>query len=344
MKRRGCAAAIAAGLLLLLAFAGLQAPIEAAFFLVIGWALFLGRVLPELTVSWQGVATALVALVLFVVGFQRLATWWVTTAHRSEEYTPNFDWKWGWTLIVTAAVVLSFVAGIAVVGATHQLVWMATSDKPLAENSWNGYLLHRESRADLRQIGIAMHAHHDEHHRFPAGGTFDRLGRPLVSWQTALLPYLDQVALFQSINLEVPWYAPENADALSTIVPAYSNSRGEPEREVDPSGSALSHYAGNRRALNGGGGLPLSAFRDGTSKTFIAGEVNANFKPWGDPTNYRDAGLGLNRSPDGFGGPSGGEVCLLLADGSVRSTSDRIDQNVLDALATPDGGEPVGEF
>jgi hypothetical protein len=344
VRHPGCAAATVVGLMLLLAFLGMQAPIEAAFFLLVGWALFLGRVLPDLSVSWQGVATACVSLLLFVVGLQWFAMR-VSTAHRSGEVaSPDRDWKWRWTLMGTAAVMLSFAAGIAVVGATHQLVWMATADKPLAQSSWSGFRWNIESRTDLRQIGIALQGYHEEHAHLPAGGTFDRLGRPLFSWQTALLPFMDQAALFQRINLEVPWDARENIDALSTIVPAYSNERAESEQGFDPSGRAVSHYAANQRVLNSGTGLPLSAFKDGKSVTFVAGEVNANFKPWGHPMNCRDAGLGLNRSPDGFGGPWGGGASLLLADGSVRMVSDGIDQKVLNALATPDGGERVGDF
>ena len=201
MKRPGCAAAIAIGMLLVLGFIGLHAPIEAAFLVATGWAFFLFRVVPELTVSWQGVATAIVSLGLFVAGFQWLATSWSALIQKTgEEQASQGAWKWRWTLIATAAVVLSFVAGIAVVGASHQLVWMATSDEPLAESSWMGYLWRNESRSDLREIGLALHNHHDEHQRFPPGGTFDRLGRPLFGWQTVLLPYVDQAALFESIQ------------------------------------------------------------------------------------------------------------------------------------------------
>ena len=38
----------------------------------------------------------------------------------------------------------------------------------------------------------------------------------------------------------------------------------------------------------------------------MAGEVAGDFKPWGDPTNWRDPALGINRSPEGFGGPLSG--------------------------------------
>jgi hypothetical protein len=337
-------ATVAVLIVLLLACAGALAPLDAAFHLVAGWLFFLSRVGPQLTLSGPGVVTAVVSLALFVAGFQWLATWWTAAVPAiGEEPTPERTWQWRWTFIATSAVVLSFVAGVAVVGATHQLVWMATSPEPLVKNTSIEFR-RTQSRHNLKQIGLALHLYHDEHARLPAGGTFDRLGRPLLSWQTSILPYIDEAALFGRIHLDRPWDAPENAAALSTIVQAYQIPVMGPEVRSDASGRGLSHYAGNARVLGGGPGLPLSAFDDGTSTTFIAGEVNASFRPWGDPVNWRDAALGINRSPEGFGSLWSGGMHLLLADGSVRFVSENIDQQVLDALATPDGGETVGEF
>ena len=79
---------------------------------------------------------------------------------------------------------------------------------------------------------------------------------------------------------------------------------------------------------------------DGTSNTVFAGEVKGTFRPWGDVINWRDLRLGINVSPDGFGGPFKGGCNLLLGDGSVRFVSDGISPEVLKALSTPKGNEP----
>jgi prepilin-type processing-associated H-X9-DG protein len=60
--------------------------------------------------------------------------------------------------------------------------------------------------------------------------------------------------------------------------------------------------------------------------------------------NWRDANLGINRSPEGFGAPWTGGAHFLMADGSARFVSENIDPKLLEAIATPDGGETVGEF
>ena len=51
--------------------------------------------------------------------------------------------------------------------------------------------------------------------------TTDATGRPLHSWRTLILPYLDQRSLYNAIDLSKPWDDPANADALSKIPSVY---------------------------------------------------------------------------------------------------------------------------
>lgn len=204
MKRWGCLVCSIAILLLFLAFIGVAVPLEFVVFLAIGWLLFLAKVVPQLSVSWSGVTTAAVALALFVVGFQRLATWCFSAVGGTGEQTLQRTWQWRWTFLTAAAILLSFIAGIAVVGGVHQVVWMASSDRPLTRN-YTAIDFHRTlSRNNLRAVGLALGQYHDAHRQLPAGGTFDRLGRPLVSWQTALLPFIGQSDLYARMRLDLP--------------------------------------------------------------------------------------------------------------------------------------------
>src|SRR5690349_15388520 len=57
--------------------------------------------------------------------------------------------------------------------------------------------------------------------------------------------------------------------------------------------------------------------------TLLIGEVNAQFKPWGHPVNWRDPTAGINSSQHGFGGPPGsGGANFVMADASIRFLSD----------------------
>jgi hypothetical protein len=92
VKRWGCLAATVA-VLVLLACAGIAVPAEAAFFLVAGWAFFLSKVIPQLTVSWPGVATAVVSLAVFVAGIHRLGMWWSAAARSRRRSSAHSIWK-----------------------------------------------------------------------------------------------------------------------------------------------------------------------------------------------------------------------------------------------------------
>ena len=108
--------------------------------------------------------------------------------------------------------------------------------------------------------------------------------------------------------------------------------------EKDEAGYALADYAENARMV---GVRSLKDVTDGTSQTILAGEVAGGFGPWGDPVNWRDPARGINRSPDGFGGPYKGGANLLMVDGSVHFVKESVAPKVLKALGTPAGGEAV---
>lgn len=107
----------------------------------------------------------------------------------------------------------------------------------------------------------------------------------------------------------------------------------------------LAHYAANARILSGNRTAKLVEITDGSSNTIMAGEVAANFQPWGHPVIWRDPATGINKSPDRFGGPwNRGGAMFLFVDGSVHFISGAIDPQVLRALSTPAGGEEVPDF
>jgi hypothetical protein len=238
-----------------------------------------------------------------------------------------------WTLAIVGIVVLMFVTGIAATGITHQTAWLIRSPLPIVQH--DGGIMHMRSANNLKCIGIAMHQYEQPRHHFPPGTTVDAQGRILHSWQTQILPYIDEEAIYQRINLQQPWNHPSNVPAMQKSVEPFLHP--SISYRVNEAGFALSHYAGNVHVLNGDRPLTFNDFTKGTSTTILAGEVNAGFQPWGYPLNCRDPGLGLNSSPRGFGSPDKSGVQFLMGDGSIRSFKTNLDPKVLRALSTPQG-------
>jgi prepilin-type processing-associated H-X9-DG protein len=74
---------------------------------------------------------------------------------------------------------------------------------------------------NLKQIALALHNYEQAHKAFPPAYTVDANGRPLHSWRTLILPYLEQEALYRTIDLSKPWNDPANAGALGTSLPVF---------------------------------------------------------------------------------------------------------------------------
>jgi hypothetical protein len=222
-------------------------------------------------------------------------------------------WLWRRTFRCVGLIVVMFVAGIAMVGVAHQAAWLARSPEPLTTGRYTGARMH--STNNLKQIGIAVHSRHD--HLTPpevARSTFSDAGAPMHSWQTALLPYLEEEKLHKQIDFTKPWTHPVNAQSLGTRVRVYMNPS---YREDDVNGFGASHYAGNVAVVLGDA-RTLKDFPAGTSNTILAGEVASKFRAWGDPLNARDVRLGASGHPEGFGGPRRPAQFVML-DGSVRT-------------------------
>jgi prepilin-type processing-associated H-X9-DG protein len=326
--------------LVALACLGFALPVDFGFALLAGWAFYLARTLPEVRVAPSGALTAMVCLVFLVVGLQYFLAW----LHR-EIRPPSGDlparhsrWKWRWTLYLVAGVIVLFTAGTATVGVTHQLGWLITSREPLVVSDSRA-AQRAQSTNNLKQIGLALHEYEVRNLSFPPGGSFDQIGRPFQSWQTAVLPYMEEQALFQQINMSAAWNDHENVPVFQTVIQTYLGPGINAQK--NEAGYALSHYAGSVDMLGGDRPRTLSDVSDGTANTMMVGEVVTDFKAWGDPTNWRDSRLGLNRSPQGFGSAYPGGANFLFVDGSVKFLKNSIDPQVLKALSTPAGYEKV---
>jgi prepilin-type processing-associated H-X9-DG protein len=320
-------------------------PAELVVFLAIGWIPFLGRVGPEIEPDWGAVALGCIALAVFAVGLHALLRWFYAALPAKnitpESATPQLaPWRLRWTLSAVALIVMLFVAGISMVGITHQFAWMATAEEPLTRGPRAGFRM--SSQNNLKQMAISLHNYHDVEMSFAPGLIAARDGQALHGWQTLILPYHEQKPLYDTIDMAKPWNNPSQKQAFTTKISVYEVPKPDLPRE-DPSGYALSHYAANQHILGGTRKLKLDEITDGTANTILAGEAAGNYKPWGHPRNWRDPALGINATPDGFGSPWPGGANVAMADGSIKFLSDKIAPEVLRALATPAGNEKLPE-
>lgn len=320
--------------LLMLSCLGLDALGMFVLTLAFGWVLFLIRVVPEIRVDWGGVMVGSACLALFAALAHRFASW----LYREIRGPDGPGWSPRWTAAMVGVVVLMFVAGISAAGIAHQTGWLLTSeDRLIGSNS--SAARRAQSVNNLKQMGLGLRDYQGAEGSMPPAATLDADGRLMHGWQARILPFMEQPALFHQINFGVPWDDPRNEVAYRTRVQPYLNPgvRDDPR----PSDPAPSHYAGNAWVLGGDSARKTAEIADGASNTILAGEVAGDYKPWGHPANWRDPAKGINRSPDGFGGPYPGGANFLLADGSVRFLKNTVDPRVFRAICSPDGSEVI---
>lgn len=147
----------------------------------------------------------------------------------------------------------------------------------------------------LKQIGLALHHHHDTHGRLPpqrARVYPSHAADSLLSWMTLILPQMDQSSLWatsvQACQADgSPWHNPPHV-GYATVVPSYTCPSDGRLRSAltgrDGVSSAFASYLGvsgwpGWRGGDGWGGvlgrtpgIRLADVTDGTSNTLMVGE------------------------------------------------------------------------
>lgn len=179
---------------------------------------------------------------------------------------------------------------------------------------------------NLKQIGLALHNYSDLY-----GGLFPPAEN--CRWVVAILPQLGNPALFSQFDHNFSPFDVPNQHLGRNEFPAYSCPSDE-ERVVAPLGFTASSLAANHELIPA---ISLKDCSDGTTTTALVIEVGKAhlLETISGPSIY------IVGAGDSWHGSS---FHMLLADASVRSISKSIDQRVMLDLATPNGGEVVGEY
>ena len=193
---------------------------------------------------------------------------------------------------------------------------------------------------NLKQIGLALHNYHDEYQAFPPAYTVDADGKPLHSWRTLILPYMEQKALYDKIDLTKPWDDPANAEVFKlNNIEAY---RCPSELGPATHTTYLAVVTSNS-CLRPGGSARLSDIKDGTSGTLMVTEVDSEHAvPWMAPADA-DESLFLAIGSTSKLVHAGG-MHALHADGAVRFLNVGLSAEIRRALISIDGNETLTDY
>ena len=165
---------------------------------------------------------------------------------------------------------------------------------------------------NLKQIALALQNYEQAYKALPPAYTVDAKGRPLHSWRTLILPYLEQETRYRTIDLSKSWDDPANAQALRTAPAVFRclDSTGPGNTTTYLAITAPNGY------LTPGASRRLAEITDDPGSTLMvieAGEEDA--VPWMAPVDAGEAlvmGLGPKTKLHHAGGTN-----ASFADGHV---------------------------
>jgi Protein of unknown function (DUF1559) len=191
---------------------------------------------------------------------------------------------------------------------------------------------------NFKQIMLAMLNYESAKGTLPPAASYDDSGRPLLSWRVHILPYTEEMALYNQFKLDEPWDSEHNRKLIDKmpalfIDPAVESAIGEKGRTtyVVPIGEGL--------VFGGKDEIKFRDIKDGTSNTIVLVEVPPSkaviwTKPDDWPVDLQDPMSGLVREDREW-------FTAGYADGHVSIHSTKNEPGVIRSLLTPNGGEVV---
>ncbi|MEL7338687.1 MAG: DUF1559 domain-containing protein [Planctomycetota bacterium] len=232
---------------------------------------------------------------------------------------------WGIVLIIFGILLVAGLVCLGVLGAlmAPAIVAAQTAAKEMALKN------------NMKQIGLALHNYHSAYNQFPAAYTVDSNGKPLHSWRTSILPFMERNDLAERVAWDKPWDHPDNAFLMQEMPMEYhSPLAGDTESGlttmvavIDPS----SIFEGSKR-------IRFRDVLDGAANTVLFTETSSiDAVPWAAPEDIDMAIFAAGFEDDAH--PTGHHVCM--ADGFVTKISNNISPEDRQAFVTRAGSETV---
>lgn len=191
------------------------------------------------------------------------------------------------------------------------------------------------SANNLKQIGLGLHNYHDTFKRLPYAVMADENGKPRHSWRTAILPFCEQVPVYDQIDFKRAWNESPNT-ALSAIPIPYMMS--PLDTDSPPNHTSYLAISGPEAGFDPSRQLTLADMVDGTSNTIAVIEVPNSGVIWMEPRDISiDEAVQRIKS-------STRPVNALMMDGSVQPISPDVPPDKLRAMMTRNGGEKLFDF
>jgi prepilin-type processing-associated H-X9-DG protein len=184
----------------------------------------------------------------------------------------------------------------------------------------------------LKNIALGLHNYQDVYGCLPPAYTVDAAGKRLHSWRTLILPYMEQKALYEKIDLSKPWNDPVNREAFETPVSGYHC----PSMVDSPTHTPYFAIVGVNSCFPPTEPRKLADITDDHSQTLMVVEVGSELAvPWMSPTDVSEQEIVSFTATQERLHPGGMQTAYV--DGHVQFLSNKTSAATIRALVSVAG-------
>ena len=192
---------------------------------------------------------------------------------------------------------------------------------------------------NMKQIALAMHNFESTYGHLPPAVLTDKPGKVPYSWRVAILPFIEQQALYDQYDFSEPWDGPKNKKLLDKIPLIYQHPLEQGKSfntsYYVPTGDVTIFPPGDP-------GMGIGKVSDGLSNTIMTIEAKLNV-PWTKPEDF-PVNIDLknpNQPAPAIPTYTLNLIRVGLGDGSVRTLPTTIHSQMLRAMFTRAAGEII---
>ncbi len=189
---------------------------------------------------------------------------------------------------------------------------------------------------NMKHLALAVHNYHDTYKRLPAASSKRHKGGESQyphSWRVAILPFLEQQALYDQYRFEEPWNSEANLKVLEQMPEVFR----DPNATGDKHNTTYFALTGPETLFPSDEKIGFAHVSDGLSNTLLFVEAKRDI-PWTKP---EDIPYAKEAAVPELGGHYADLFLAAFGDGSVRPVSLASPEATLRAMITRAGGEPI---
>ena len=203
-------------------------------------------------------------------------------------------------------------------------------------NSVRGAVFRTQTISRLKQVVTGLLQYEAAKGEFPPAAIMTADGKPGLSWRVAILPMIEQEALYRQFKLDEPWDSDHNKALVAQMPSIYESPGSDVAKGYT---NYLAVVSTDTIIASGDRGTKMRSIRDGTSSTIMVVEVDDSYATiWTKPEDYP---WDKSKPAYGLGNIWTGSFIAAFGDASVKRVELKGGSEQLNAYFSTNAGDRV---